>query len=151
FVRQMGALEGLELISGGRNVQLTPYGTFIDAESRNPPDPSPVKTVSQRAGLDAKVVIKNAVTIDAAANPDFSEVESNSPQVAVNQRFELFLPETRPFFTENASMFATPINLFFSRRISDPELGVKLTARSTEWLIGALAADDRAVGPSDAG
>src|SRR5207237_5589233 len=151
FVRQMGALEGLELISPGHNFQFTPYGTFIDAASPGSGGQPAVRSESRRAGLDAKVVVKNAVTIDAAANPDFTEVESNDPQVAVNQRFELFLPEKRPFFTENAAMFATPIDVFFSRRISDPEFGVKVTARSADWLVGGLVADDRAVGPAGAG
>ena len=151
FVPQMGALEGLELISPGHNVQVTPYGTFFQAQSFTPGDAGSVTTQSRRAGLDAKVVVRNAVTIDAAVNPDFSEVESNEPQVAVNQRFELFLPEKRPFFVENAAMFATPIDVFFSRRISDPEFGVKMTARSTDWLVGAIAADDRAVDAADAG
>jgi Domain of unknown function (DUF5916)/AMIN domain len=151
FVPQMGVLEGLELISPGHNLQLTPYGTFIQADSTRSGEPGNVTTESRRAGLDAKVVVRNAVTLDAAVNPDFSEVESNEPQIAVNQRFEVFVPEKRPFFTENAAMFATPINVFFSRRIADPEFGVKLTARSTDWLVGAIAADDRAVDPADAG
>jgi hypothetical protein len=151
FVPQMGALEGLELISPGHNLQFIPYGTFFQAQSPTAGASGAVTTESRRIGLDAKAVVRNAVTIDATVNPDFSEVESNEPQVAVNQRFELFLPEKRPFFLENAAMFATPIDVFFSRRISNPEFGVKMTARSTGWLVGAIAADDRAVDAADAG
>ena len=151
FVRQMAPLDGLELISPGRNVQLTPYGTFARAQSFDPGTLGNVLSESRRGGLDAKVVVKNAVTIDSAVNPDFSEVESDDPLVAVNQRFELFLPEKRPFFMENAALFETPINIFFSRRIADPELGVRLTARSTGWAIGGLVANDRAVGPEESG
>ena len=77
FVPQMGILEGLELISPGHNLQVTPYGTFVQANSTRPGEPSNVTTESRRVGLDAKLVVKNAVTIDAAVNPDFSEVESN--------------------------------------------------------------------------
>ena len=151
FVRQMAALEGLELISPGRNVQLTPYGTFARAQSFDPGTLGNVLAESRRGGLDAKVVVKNAVTIDAAVNPDFSEVASDDPLVAVNQRFELFLPEKRPFFMENAALFETPINILFSRRIADPELGVRMTARSTGWAIGGLVANDRAVAPEVSG
>ncbi len=79
-------------------------------------------------------------------NPDFSQVESDEPQVTVNQRFEVFYPERRPFFMENNSYFTTPQNLFFSRRIIDPQFGVRLTGRLGRWNIGALAADDRAPG-----
>jgi hypothetical protein len=150
FMPQMGFLQGLELISPGRNVQFTPYGTFTATESRDPDSLRTVRSDQSRAGFDTKVVVKNAVTIDAAVNPDFSEIESNDPQMFVNQRFEVFLPEKRPFFTENAAMFATPINVFFSRRIADPEFGVKVTARSTRWAIAGLGANDRAGAAQDA-
>ena len=61
--------------------------------------------------------MRDAVTLDLTANPDFSQVESDEPQVTVNQRFEVFFPEKRPFFIENAGFFQTPVNLFFSRRL----------------------------------
>jgi hypothetical protein len=151
FVRQMATLEGLELISPGRNVQLTPYGTFAHGQSFDPSTLGTIPSESRRGGFDAKVVVKNAVTIDAAVNPDFSEVESDDPLVTVNQRFELFLPEKRPFFMENAGLFQTPINIFFSRRIADPEGGVRVTAQSNGWAISGLMANDRAVEPGASG
>jgi hypothetical protein len=79
------------------------------------------------AGLDAKFVIKDSLVLDVALNPDFSQVESDEPQVTTNQRFEVFFPERRPFFLENASFFQTPINLVFTRRIADPRMGIRLT------------------------
>jgi len=145
FVRQMAALEGLKLISPGRNVQVTPYGTFARARSFDEQTRGNTEFERRYGGVDAKVVVRNAVTIDAAMNPDFSEVESDDPLIAVNQRFELFRPEKRPFFMENAALFDLPINVLFSRRIVDPAAGVRLTARSTGWAIGGLMADDRAV------
>ncbi len=145
FVGQMAALDGLRLISPGRNVQLTPYGTFARAESFDPSPLGSALSESRRGGLDAKVVIRNAVTIDAVVNPDFSEVESDDPVVTVNQRFEVFRPEKRPFFMENAALFDTPINVLFSRRIADPGVGIRANARSTGWAIGGLVANDRAV------
>src|SRR5438093_716066 len=83
-------------------------------------------------------------------NPDFSEVESNEPQVTINQRFEVFFPEKRPFFIENASLFQTPLNLFFSRRIADPEFGSRLTGKLGRWSVAALAANDRSANSSTA-
>ena len=145
FVRQMAALDGLKLISPGRNVQVAPYGTFARARSFDEQTRGNTEFERRYGGVDAKVVVRNAVTIDAAMNPDFSEVESDDPLIAVNQRFELFRPEKRPFFMENAALFDLPINVLFSRRIVDPAAGVRLTARSTGWAIGGLMADDRAV------
>ena len=99
-----------------------------------------------RAGLDAKFVSQDALTFDLTLNPDFSQVESDDPQVTVNQRFAVFFPEKRPFFIENAGFFVTPINLFFSRRISDPQFGSRVTGKVGQWTLGALVIDDRQPG-----
>ena len=77
--------------------------------------------------MDSKVVLRNGITLDLTANPDFSQVESDEPQVTVNRRYETYFPEKRPFFLENAPLFQTPETLFFSRRILDPEFGARLT------------------------
>jgi hypothetical protein len=143
FTAQMGTLTGIEQVSPGRNVQVIPYGAFTRARLLGS-GASYSTTDDSRGGVDAKVVIRNAVTFDATLNPDFSQVESDDPQVTINQRFEVFFPEKRPFFIENAGFFQTPINLFFSRRIVDPEFGARLTGKLGPWALGMLAADDRA-------
>ena len=83
-----------------------------------------------------------------ALNPDFSQVESDQPQVTANQRFEVFFPEKRPFFLENANFFETPINLFFTRRIADPQFGIRLTGKKGPYTVAALLADDESPGKS---
>jgi uncharacterized protein DUF5916 len=145
---------GLEQISPGRNLQLIPYGifkSFKQLDLRDPFNP----TFTQRAafgqiGLDAKVVLKDKFVLDATANPDFSQVESDEPQVTVNQRFEVLFPEKRPFFLENANYFQTPVNLVFTRRIVDPKWGVRLTGKDGPWALGMLAAEDSAPGSTSA-
>jgi hypothetical protein len=135
-------------------VQLIPYGTFTRSRSLNPAGPDFHTIDRGRAGLDAKVGLGNAFALDLTLNPDFSEVESDDPQLLVNQRYEVFFPEKRPFFIENAAFFQTPENLFFSRRIVDPEFGGRLTGKVGGWAVGVLASDDRAPGhqvaPGDA-
>src|SRR5262249_9813682 len=100
----------------------------------------------QNAGIDAKFVIKDALTLDVTARPDFSQVESDEPQVTVNQRYEVKFPEKRPFFMENANYFQTPVQLFYSRPIIPPDLGTRLTGRVDQWAMGAFFTDDRAPG-----
>ncbi len=149
FVAQFGHMDGLENISPGRNVQFMPYGLLSRSRYLDQPAgviPRIARENGRRAGLDTKTVIKDALTLDLTLNPDFSQVESDEPQVTVNQRYEVFFPEQRPFFMENASYFTTPQSLFFSRRIVDPEYGVRLTGKIGRWAIGVLAADDRAPG-----
>jgi hypothetical protein len=145
---QFGHLTGLENISPGRNLQFIPYGMYSGNRYLDPAAPGMTYRTENdvRAGVDAKVILRDAVTLDMAVNPDFSQVESDSPQVTVNQRYEVFFPEKRPFFIENADYFRTQENLFFSRRIVDPQFGVRTTGKLGRWGLGALVADDRAEG-----
>lgn len=146
FIQQFATATGLERISPGRNIQLIPYGTGATARLLDPEAGASRTEQDFRVGLDAKLVVRDAVTVDAALNPDFSQVESDEPQVTVNQRFEVFFPEKRPFFLENAAFFATPLDLFFSRRILDPQWGGRVTGKVGRWAFGALGMDDRAAG-----
>jgi hypothetical protein len=145
---QFGDLEGIENISPGRNMQFIPYGLFSRTRYLNDPalGLNYLTENDKRGGLDAKMILKDAFTLDMTVNPDFSQVESDSPQVTVNQRYEVFFPEKRPFFMENSDYFKTPENLFFSRRIVDPQIGLRLTGKLGLWGIAALAVDDRAQG-----
>ncbi len=146
IVQQLATLEGLEDVSPGRNVQFIPYGVFARAQFLDRLMPAFRAETDARGGLDAKIVVRDALTIDVALNPDFSQVESDEPQVTINQRFEVFFPEKRPFFIENAGFFKTRENLFFSRRIADPQFGLRLTGKMDRWALAGLVIDDRAPG-----
>jgi hypothetical protein len=152
LLTQEGELNGLEHISPGRNFQLIPYASFRSFRSldqRDPAHPTFDSSVFQpKAGLDAKAVIKDSLVLDATINPDFGQIESDEPQITVNQRFEVFFPEKRPFFQENSTYFATPINLVFTRRIVDPLYGIRLTGKLGQWSVGTLFADDQSPGES---
>ncbi|MBI4476808.1 MAG: hypothetical protein HY654_06515, partial [Acidobacteria bacterium] len=71
-------------------------------------------------GVDLKWGVRPNLTADFTLNTDFAQVEADEEQVNLT-RFDLFFPEKRPFFLENAStfQFGAPqqIDLFFSRRI----------------------------------
>ena len=71
-------------------------------------------------GGDAKIAITSGLNLDLTANPDFSQVEVDR-QVTNLDRFEIFFPERRQFFLENADLFGSfgpsRANPFFSRRI----------------------------------
>ena len=152
FLTQETQMDGMSAISPGRNVQFIPYGalrSFRALDDRPGGEPQFVgKSFEPRAGLDSKIVFKDWLVFDATINPDFAQVESDEPQTTVNQRFEVFFPEKRPFFLENASYFETPINLVFTRRIADPQYGLRLTGKRGPWSLGALFADDQSPGGS---
>lgn len=145
FVGQFAPIEIDADISPGRNIQLIPYALFSKDKYLDPNNGFQEQN-EHHPGLDAKAVIRDALTLDVALNPDFSEIGTDDPKVQVNQRFEVIFPERRPFFLENASIFVTPEELFFSRRIVDPQFGAKLTGAMGRWGLGALIADDRAPG-----
>ncbi|MBZ5720026.1 MAG: carbohydrate binding family 9 domain-containing protein [Acidobacteriia bacterium] len=149
---QSATATGIEHISPGRNVQLIPYGlfrSFRDIDQRDPNNPFfEGRTLKPDVGLDSKFILHDRFVLDGTVNPDFSQVESDQPQITVNQRFEVFFPEKRPFFLENSNYFTTPINLVFTRRIAHPEFGLRLTGKSGPWAVGILASDDRAPGES---
>ena len=150
LLSQTARLDGLENISPGHNVQIIPYGvvrSFHELDLRDAADPKFLdRRASTQFGADGKIVLKDSFVLDITGNPDFSQVESDEPQVTVNQRFEVFFPEKRPFFLENANYFNTPINLVFTRRIVSPQFGVRLTGKKGPWALGALFANDEGPG-----
>ena len=162
-VQQLERVE-LEDVAPGRDVEVVPY-TVLDMSGSREERHLPLDWSNQNEiGLDAKVAIRHAFAVDLTVNPDFSQVESDQPQLTSNQRFELFFPEKRPFFLEHAGYFqlgAVDLNrgasetLFFSRRIAEPDGGARITGKSGRWTLGGLAAADAApgkrVGPSDPG
>jgi hypothetical protein len=151
-LNQEGTLNGFDKISPGRNIQLIPYAQFRSFQALNQVDPNAPFFQRKRAefdgGLDAKFVVKDRLVLDFTVNPDFSQVESDEPQVTVNQRFEVFFPEKRPFFLENSNFFDSPISLVFTRRIADPQFGVRATGKLGRYAIGMLFADDQSPGRS---
>ena len=75
-------------------------------------------------GADAKISITSGLNLDLTVNPDFSQVEVDR-QVTNLTRFNIFFPERRQFFLENADLFSDYGQFanqpFYSRRIGlDP-------------------------------
>ena len=112
----------------GRNVSIIPY-TALNV-NRDFEDPTESGTNTKMTiGGDAKIGISSGLNLDLTVNPDFSQVEVDQ-QVTNLERFEIFFPERRQFFLENADLFAgfgvSRVNPFFSRRIGvtvDPKTG----------------------------
>ena len=149
---QEGVLKGLANISPGRNIQLNPYvtgGPYRVLDQRNPNYPFfTANNFGGDAGLDGKMVFHDSLVFDFTINPDFRQLESDQPQNTVNQRFEVFFPEKRPFFQEGANFFSTPVNLYFTRRIVDPQFGARLYGKTGPWGLGLLLSDDQSPGRS---
>ena len=109
-----------------------------------------------KAGGDIKFALSSSLNLDLTINPDFSQVEVDQ-QIANLDRFELFYPEKRQFFLENADLFANygykSIRPFFSRRIGldvPIHAGARVSGNLNEdWRIGLMdmqTADDKDTG-----
>lgn len=144
---QSAVMTGLDGVKPGTNFLITPYATGRSFEVLNESSATfEDESFDGEIGLDAKWVIEEKFSLDVTVNPDFSQVESDEPQITVNQRFEVFFPERRPFFLENRDFFEMPFNLLFTRRIAEPSGGARLTGKVGRTSIGLLAIDDEAPG-----
>jgi hypothetical protein len=151
FMGQMGVLEGMTGLSTSRNLELLPTVTAINFGSLDGSSAYVEQGTSPEAGLNVKYGLTSNLTADFTVNPDFSQIESDRPQIEVNQRFPLFFDELRPFFLEAAEIFdfTSPINLVNTRTIVDPRVGAKLTGKVGRTTLGVIIADDEAPGRRD--
>ena len=149
FLPQMGLLEGMTNLSMSRNLEIMPVATGIQLGSLDSSSGDFVTGKAQpEGGVNVKYGITSNLTADFTLNPDFSQIESDRPQIEVNQRFALFYPELRPFFLEGAEIFNVfgPINFVHTRTIRDPDWGAKITGKVGRTSVGFLAANDAAAG-----
>jgi len=147
----------------GANIAVIPY--LSGGVSRDFEEGDGTESVGN-VGADAKIAVTPSLNLDLTVNPDFSQVEVDVQQTNLT-RFELFFPERRQFFLENADVFASfgdnRIRPFFSRRIgiafdtitgqnvqNQINYGARLSGRiDKNWRMGLMtmqAARDRDIG-----
>ena len=152
FLPQMGVLEGMANLSTSRNLEFLPTVTAINFGSLDATTGTfDVQDTSPEGGMNFKYGVTSNLTADFAINPDFSQIESDRPQIEVNQRFALFFSELRPFFLEGAEIFSiqAPVTFVHTRTIVDPDYGAKLTGKVGKTTVGVLFANDAAPGNLD--
>lgn len=142
-----GNLTGLHLKSPG-NLKMIPY--VLGQVSKNFEQVDSKAKYAAEAGGDIKYSITPSLTLDLTYNTDFAQVEVDQQQVNLD-RFNLFFPEKRPFFLENAGLFSVgspgEVDLFFSRRIGigdDGNLvpilgGARLSGKLNRTNVGLLS------------
>ncbi len=142
---QANKLYGFEGISPGMKVELVPTFTSSRTDERTDVPDGSIESgdVEAEPGLDLRWGITSNVTLNGTVNPDFSQVEADVAQLDVNERFALFFPEKRPFFLEGADFFTTPLQAVFTRTVTDPQGGIKLTGKEGAHGLGVFAARDR--------
>ena len=161
FLEQEGQIKGIENVGSERNLELIPTLTVAESGRR-------VRTIQRslvnhnpdlidngrflnsaikpEIGLTAKLTLASGITLGAAINPDFAQVEADQLVVTANQRYPIFFPEKRPFFLEGIEVFQTPIRAVNTRTIVDPDVALKLTGKRGRNSFGAMIASDNAPG-----
>jgi hypothetical protein len=139
-----------EHLTQPRLFELLPSVTYGITQSRAAVDRWNVADGKPDFGASGKFGITSNITLDGTVNPDFSQVESDSFQVQVNQRFPIFFSEKRPFFMEGMGLFniagtggdSNMRTAVHTRRIINPFWGTKLTGTVGKTTFGVLNAVD---------
>ncbi len=141
---EFNKITGFEGVSPGLNMQFTPTLTVNRNDTRSDFPSGPM--VAGRADADPGLTVRWGPTpnlmLNAAANPDFSQVEADVAQLDVNTRFALYYPEKRPFFLEGGDFFQTPLQAIFTRTVADPFWGAKVTGKIGRSAVGFFSARD---------
>ena len=107
FVSRFPDLAGFETTRRGRSFELLPYSTgkaeYLAHDAGDPYHDGSRYTAG--LGADLRASAGNNLTLNATVNPDFGQVEVD-PAVVNLSDVESFFDEKRPFFTENARVFA---------------------------------------------
>ena len=143
---QMGIVDGIQNLSTSRNLEIMPSLTGIQVDAGQ--GDARVTDRMADVGVNVKYGLTSNLTFDATFNPDFSQIESDRPQIVANLRFPISFPELRPFFLEGQELFRlqTPVTAVHTRTIVDPRFGAKLSGKIGKTALAVLVANDEAPG-----
>jgi hypothetical protein len=142
-----GSLAPITGIDRGLNLQFRPYvlgrterGDLDDPDAWSQDEWDPEGEI----GLDVKMGLTSALTLDLTVNPDFAQVEIDDELVNLT-RFPLYFPEKRDFFLEKANLFRFGPGynqMFYSRRIGLDESGQTLPIHYGARLTGKVSSTE---------
>ncbi len=134
---QAATYTGMEGVKPGRNIEIVP--SLVGTQTKLKDEDS---NFDSDAGISTAWGITPNLTLNATANPDFSQIEADALQIDVNTRFALFYPEKRPFFLEGQDYFTAFFDTLYTRTIADPSWGLKFTGKEGRNACGVLVAQD---------
>ena len=148
FICNSSPLIGLANLPHGSHLVVAPYASAqrLDAPEADLGSPLKDGDLDSEFGVDAKWSPLASLAIDGTINPDFSQVEADAAQIGANERFALFYPEKRSFFLEGIDLFSTPFQAVYTRSITAPSGGLRVTGRVGQTAFTALGARDRGDG-----
>jgi len=148
FICNSSKMSGLENLPQGSHLVIAPYATTQQTAALAQNGTAPLGTPLEKApmeaqsGVDAKWSPLSGLALDGTINPDFSQIEADAAQIVANERFALFYPEKRTFFLEGVDLFATPFQAVYTRTITNPDAGARVTGKFQSTAFTALWAND---------
>ncbi len=113
---QMGHLKGITNINPPKRFFMYPYLSAYANYGKNQSS-----AFSYNGGMDVKIGLSDAFTMDATLIPDFGQTISD--QLILNLTpFEIQFQDNRQFFMEGTELF-NKSGIFYSRRIGDTPMG----------------------------
>lgn len=142
LLAQSGTLEGLTDLQTGHVLDIVPTITSSVNGSRSGAGRWGYEAANPEIGGSVRYGLTQNLTLNATANPDFSQVETDVTQFILDPREAVFIPERRPFFLDGIEQFDAPGNLIYTRRIVQPTFATKLTGKVGGTQLGFLGAVD---------
>ena len=163
-ISDSGLLEGLEGITQGIGLDLSPYVIGGMNTKRGEKD-----KYHFDGGLDMFYQITPQLKASLSVNTDFAETEVDDRQINLT-RFSLYFPEKRDFFLDGSNYFKfgiegddnnpyrNSVSPYFSRRLGLDDAGnmipvryaAKITGTQKSWNIGMMyVSDERSYGNSN--
>ncbi len=137
-VSEFGLLKGLEGINKTMHVEILPHVTGRwdqpaagEWGSRNE---------WENLGVDLKIVPSSSWTVDLTVEPDFAQVDVDQEVINLSD-YPVYLSEKRPFFLEGLGLFdETIFRMFYTRKITNPDLGARITGQHGKMRMSVLSA-----------
>jgi uncharacterized protein DUF5916 len=138
-------VDGLEHLPTGGHIVAAPY--VSSSETEHPRDdelgrPLVGDPLKSHVGVDVKYTPNADNALDLTIKPDFSQIESDTAQISANEQFALFFPEKRPFFLESVNLFQMPFQAVYTRTITSPTWGGRVTGKEGGVRYTALVTED---------
>ncbi|WP_444996973.1 DUF5916 domain-containing protein [Aliikangiella sp. IMCC44359] len=140
---QFDNLVGFADAKPSQNLSLIPTLVIGRIDNKTPPSKQWNNgEFDEELGLNFRWGITQDLYLNATVNPDFSQVEADSPQLDINNPFSIFVEEKRPFFLDGGDYFETRNQLVNTRNIIAPGYGVKVSGQTNGHSFGIMTVDD---------
>ncbi len=143
FISQEGTLRGLHDMKRGLVLDVNPVVTNLTRGTPSATQPGRWEYDNRpEPGGNVRWGFLPNLTLNATIKPDFSQVEADAQQIAADNRYAIFYPERRPFFTDGIEFFDMPNQLVYTRNIVKPGAAARISGKIGHTDVAVLAAMD---------